>query len=108
VTSAPPLVDPAPSLRRPPRSFVRREGRLTPAQAAALELLDAGYGIQQPAHPVSPNELFDADTGGGARPLSIEIGFGNGAALAARAAERPDWNFIGIEVHRGGVGHLLR
>lgn len=41
-------------------------------------------------------------------PVTLEIGFGNGASLAAMAAARPDRRFIGIEVHRPGVGQLLQ
>jgi tRNA (guanine-N7-)-methyltransferase len=37
----------------------------------------------------------------------MEIGFGNGAALAAMAAAEPEKNFIGVEVHKPGVGALL-
>jgi len=40
-------------------------------------------------------------------PLVLEIGFGNGESLAAMAAENPGSDYIGIEVHRPGVGHLL-
>ena len=38
----------------------------------------------------------------------LEIGFGNGASLADMAANEPDADFLGIEVHRPGVGRLLR
>src|SRR5690606_15384018 len=40
-------------------------------------------------------------------PVLLEIGFGNGDALLEMAAQHPEWNFIGIEVHRPGVGRLL-
>jgi len=40
-------------------------------------------------------------------PLIIEIGFGNGESLAKMAAANPDTDYIGIEVHRPGVGHLM-
>jgi tRNA (guanine-N7-)-methyltransferase len=41
-------------------------------------------------------------------PRTLEIGFGNGASLATMAAQQPQHDFIGIEVHRPGVGHLLQ
>ena len=41
------------------------------------------------------------------RPITLEIGFGDGESLAAMAAAAPERNFIGLEVHRPGVGHLL-
>jgi tRNA (guanine-N7-)-methyltransferase len=88
--------------RRTVRSFVRREGRLTPAQEAALERLWARYGLAEGA-------AIDAEAAFGRKaPLVVEIGFGTGDHLAASAEARPDWNFIGIEVHRPGVGRLLQ
>jgi tRNA (guanine-N7-)-methyltransferase len=41
-------------------------------------------------------------------PIAVEIGFGNGATLVHMAETRPQWDFIGIEVHRPGIGQLLR
>ncbi len=41
------------------------------------------------------------------QPLAVEIGFGMGDSLFEMAQLQPDWNFVGIEVHRPGVGHLL-
>lgn len=83
------------------RSFVRRPGRLTPAQQRALEELLPLFEIAPDVADVS--DAFDRN-----RPLVVEIGFGNGAALAWMAANEPDKNFIGIEVHEPGVGRLLR
>lgn len=84
------------------RSFVRREGRLTPGQQTALERLWPRYGLD-------PQSRFDAAACFGRRaPLTLEIGFGNGASLAAVAAAEPQHDFIGIEVHRPGVGQLLK
>jgi len=40
-------------------------------------------------------------------PLVLEVGFGMGQSLVAMAQDRPDTNFIGIEVHKPGVGKLL-
>ena len=83
------------------RSFVRREGRLTAGQQRALDELWTRYG--QPF-----DEDFDpAAVFGRSAPLTLEIGFGNGASLATMAANEPTADFIGIEVHRPGVGHLL-
>ncbi len=90
--------------RRPVRSFVRREGRLTASQKRALEELWPGFGI---AH---GSEKLDLDAVFGRRPMGLrvlEIGFGNGAVLAHLAASNPDNDYLGIEVHRPGVGHLL-
>lgn len=84
------------------RSFVKREGRLTPAQEAAIKTGWPVYGLD-PSTPINPNELFAND-----HPVTLEIGFGNGESLAEMAEKNPDRNFIGVEVHRPGVGHLLR
>jgi tRNA (guanine-N7-)-methyltransferase len=40
-------------------------------------------------------------------PRTLEIGFGNGEHLAALAAAHPERDYLGVEVHRPGVGHLL-
>jgi tRNA (guanine-N7-)-methyltransferase len=84
------------------RSFVRREGRMTDGQKAALERLSARYSLDLLEGRID----FDAAFGRHA-PLSFEIGFGAGDALLARAQARPDWNHVGVEVHRPGVGRAL-
>ncbi len=81
---------------------MRREGRLTPGQQNALDRLWPRYGLP-PEHSLDAAAVF-----GRAAPLTLEIGFGNGASLAAMAAAEPTQDFIGIEVHRPGVGQLLR
>lgn len=84
------------------RSFVRREGRLTAGQRRALEVLWPLYGIAEE----DPLEL-DGEFGRQA-PRTLEIGFGNGDSLAQMAAAAPEEDFLGIEVHRPGIGHLLQ
>ncbi len=88
--------------RRPIRSFVRREGRLTTAQQRALDEHWPRFGIAADNRPLDPQALF-----GRAAPLWLEIGFGDGEALHHIASLHPEVDFIGIEVHRPGVGHLL-
>lgn len=100
MSPAPPS-DLAPHLRRI-RSFVRREGRMTDGQKEALERLSARYSLD----PLTGTIDFDAAFGRRA-PLSFEIGFGAGDALLARSAARPDWNHVGVEVHRPGIGRAL-
>ena len=83
------------------RSFVRREGRITRSQQRALDDLLPRYGVDL-------DGLLDLDAAFGRRaPRTLEIGFGNGASLAKMAARAPDQDFLGVEVHRPGVGHLL-
>ncbi len=88
---------------RPIRSFVKREGRLTPGQERALKELLPKYQL-----PDSKNTLDLATVFGNDNPVIMEIGFGNGKLLAQQAQDHPDYNFIGLEVHRPGVGHLLQ
>ena len=83
------------------RSFVKREGRLTRAQRRALDKLLPRYGLAADTM-IEPVAIF-----GHSAPLILEIGFGNGESLAAMAAQDPTSDFIGIEVHRPGIGHLL-
>jgi len=90
------------SPRRPVRSYVRRGGRLTRAQARALEQLLPRYGVAGGDGVLDWTAVFGDD-----RPVVIEVGFGNGETLAAMAAAEPEHNFLGIEVHRPGIGHLL-
>jgi len=87
--------------QRPIRSFVRRQGRITLGQNAALETLWPVFGLE-PGLAFNPSEAF-----GRVAPLILEIGFGNGESLAQMAAAAPEKDFLGIEVHRPGVGHLL-
>lgn len=89
------------ALGRKIRSFVRREGRMTRAQHDALERLRASYLIGGSA-------LQDLDAVFGRRaPRVLEIGFGMGDALAVMAKTNPHCDYVGVEVHRPGVGSLL-
>lgn len=52
--------------------------------------------------------IKDGETGFAApAPVWLEIGFGNGDMLMRLAQLMPAKNFIGVEVHRPGVGRLL-
>ena len=83
------------------RSFIRRQGRLTPGQQLALDNYWDKYCL-------NPNADYDfSQVFGRNAPLFVEIGFGNGESLSSMAAANPDKDYIGIEVHRPGVGHLL-
>lgn len=88
--------------RRPVRSFVRREGRLTKGQQRALQDLWPKYGIDNQSSIIDLNKTFSRSA-----PKILEIGFGNGHSLAQMAHEHPEDDYLGIEVHRPGVGSLL-
>jgi tRNA (guanine-N7-)-methyltransferase len=84
------------------RSFVTRAGRITVAQQRALEELWPKYGVEFAPALLDAPALFARTA-----PLTLEIGFGNGDNLARLAAADPQRDFLGIEVHRAGVGRLL-
>ncbi len=85
------------------RTFVLRQGRLTEGQQRSLDLHWPTYGLEvEGGHRLDVAACFERPA-----PLWLEIGFGNGEALAHMASVRPDINFIGIEVHLPGVGHAL-
>ena len=81
---------------------MRRAGRLTPSQARALDSLWPRFGIDPPAATLDLDIVF-----GRHAPRTVEIGFGDGDNLATLAARHPERDYLGIEVHDPGVGHLL-
>ena len=85
------------------RSFVLRQGRITSGQERALAEHWPRYGLD-----VDENLRVDAASlFGDARELILEIGFGNGESFVQMAETAPQQGFVGIEVHRPGVGHAL-
>ena len=85
------------------RSFVTRAGRITEAQQRALEESWPRYGVEfDGTHTLDLDALF-----GRQAPRVVEIGFGNGENLAALATAHPERDYLGIEVHRAGVGRLM-
>ena len=99
-TGAKRTADPA---LRPIRSFVLRQGRLSPAQARALDELLPRFGVPFAPAPVDFARLF-----GRAAPAILEIGFGMGETTAKIAEAHPQHDFLGVEVHAPGVGALLK
>lgn len=87
---------------RPIRSFVLRQGRLTKGQQRAFDQLWPRFGIEFQGQLLDLTRMF-----GNSNPVCMEIGFGNGASLARMAEQHPETNYLGIEVHAPGVGHLL-
>jgi len=109
-----PAVGPRPLART--RSFTRRGGRMLKdshqaawdryADALVLDVprphgADGSTGVD-PAYRIDPEEVF-----GRTAPLVIEIGSGSGDALVHAATERPEWDFIALEVWRPGIGHAM-
>lgn len=84
------------------KSFVRR-GRITNSQGAALKKYQSEYLLPLPEQPYAWGDCFPKE-----QPICMEIGFGMGEALFERASAEPHTNFIGVEVHRPGVGQLMQ
>jgi len=91
-----------PASHRAIKSFVLRQGRLTSAQQNALDNHWKDYGIDFSEQLLDYGHLFSNDN-----EIFVEIGFGNGESLLQQAINQPQYNFIGIEVHGPGVGHLI-
>ena len=90
-------------MRRTVRSYVLRQGRVTAAQQRALAELMPVYGIEFKEELLRPATVFGREA-----PLVLEIGSGMGETTAQIARERPDTDFIAVEVHGPGVGSLLK
>lgn len=89
------------------RSFVTRDGRLTPSQQRAIDELFPLWGLDPKVDQAEEwqfdwAEIFEQP----GKPI-FEIGFGNGDNLAEQADLNRDKNFVGVEVYRVGVGRLL-
>ncbi len=89
--------------KRPIRSFVLRQGRISEAQQRAYEDLLPRYAVGYSQRELDFDALF-----GRAAPRILEIGFGMGAATAHIAAAHPENDYLGVEVHTPGVGALMR
>ena len=87
---------------RPIRSYVLRTGRMTPSQERAFQEHWQNWGLEYSKRLLDVDAVF-----GRGGPRVLEIGFGMGDSLVEMAAAEPGNNFIGIEVHRPGVGRLL-
>lgn len=92
-------------VRRPGhiRSYVLQKQRMTAAQQSAYERLYDRFARPYREEETDVRAFFPHPD----HPLVLEIGFGMGRTTAQLAREWPDWNFLGMEVHRPGVGKLL-
>ena len=90
------------STERQIRSFVLRKGKMTTGQRKAVEELLPKYAIDPVPEALDFQSIFGNDN-----PVWLDIGFGNGESIIHAAQKYPEINFLGIEVHLPGVGHLL-
>jgi tRNA (guanine-N7-)-methyltransferase len=84
------------------RSFVLRAGRITAAQDRALAELWPAYGIGLGEAILDLEAIF-----GRRAQRCLEIGFGVGEVIGNLAEAHPHIDYLGVEVHRPGVGRLL-
>jgi tRNA (guanine-N7-)-methyltransferase len=85
------------------RSFVRRLGRLSAAQARHLQEMMPVIGVPYVRQPLDLDALF-----GRSAPKILEIGCGMGETTARIAARHPENDYLGVEVHTPGIGSLCK
>lgn len=83
------------------KSYILRQGRATSGQQNAIDKVWDHYCLD-PSKTYDYTKIFPRNA-----PIIVEIGFGNGSSLAEMANANPDINYLGFEVHRPGVGHLM-
>jgi tRNA (guanine-N7-)-methyltransferase len=91
-----------PRQHRAIKSFVMRAGRMTEGQQRGLDQGKPLFVLPLTDEPADFDQVF-----GRSAPRTLEIGFGMGHSLLEMAAASPELDFIGVEVHRPGVGALL-
>lgn len=84
------------------KSYVLRSGRETAAQRRSYDSLSGQFII-----PFDNTYMNFPAVFGNGNPVIVEIGFGMGIATAIIAGNNPEKNFLGIEVHKAGIGKLL-
>lgn len=89
-------------MHRTVKSFVLRAGRVSPRQQEGLTRWLPTYELAHDGMPWDLKQIFGRDA-----PTIMEIGFGMGHSLTAMAKANPDKNYIGVEVHRAGIGSLV-
>lgn len=85
------------------RSFVLRQGRITAGQAQALEKYWEKYGIEFSQELLDLDLIFHRSA-----PRVLEIGSGMGEVSMALAKKHPENDYLAVEVHRPGIGCLIR
>jgi len=83
------------------KSYVKRSGRVTTSQKKAYDTLSGRYVVAFNEENIDFYKIFKNTN------VTLEIGFGSGDATLQIAQENPDKNYLGIEVHTPGIGHLL-
>jgi tRNA (guanine-N7-)-methyltransferase len=85
------------------KSFVLRQGRVSPAQQRAHDDLLPTFGVPYQQTQIDLDRVF-----GRTNEKYLEIGFGMGETTAQIATAYPDNDYLAMEVHTPGVGALLK
>lgn len=85
------------------RSFVRRESRITESQQHAIQHYWDLFGIEFDHRAIEPDKIFQRSA-----PKVLDIGTGMGDTTVTFATNHPETDYIAVEVHRPGIGSLLR
>ena len=83
------------------KSFVLRAGRMSPRQASGFNSALPHFALSKQSSPWDLSKIFGREG-----EVWLEIGFGMGDSFLKTAMAYPDINFIGIEVHRAGLGSV--
>jgi len=90
--------------KRPIRSYILRQGRITAAQNKAIRENFQKHAVIFENKLTNFSDLFKNKNS----ELILEIGFGMGTSTAEIAKSNLNKNYIAIEVHSPGVGNLLK
>jgi len=90
--------------KRPIRSYILRQGRITAAQTKAIQDNFQKHAVNFENKIINFSDIFKNKNS----DLILEIGFGMGTSTAEIAKSNLNKNYIAIEVHSPGVGNLLK
>jgi len=90
------------SFNREIHTYVLRAGRMTESQKRDYVIHSARWCLPFEKQTLNIMNVFENTS-----PVTIEIGFGMGKATAIIAENNPNQNYLGLEVHKAGVGKLL-
>ena len=89
-------------VKRPVRSYILRQGRLTKFQESGIKKFSSKYTVPFQKTLLNFDQVFPKKN-----KIILEIGFGMGDTTFKMANEMPESNFLAIGVHSPGVGSLL-
>ncbi|MEY4454371.1 MAG: tRNA ((7)-)-methyltransferase [Pseudomonadota bacterium] len=90
--------------KRPIRSYILRQGRITAAQIKAIQDNFQKHAVNFENKIINFGDIFKNKNS----DLILEIGFGMGTSTAEIAKSNLNKNYVAIEVHSPGVGNLLK